>query len=103
MELEKFILQEKTLGQILDETLAKCPDNDAFIYVDSDLRQTWKEFAHDVDLLGKGLMALGVQKGEIIAVWAPNAPHWVTLMLAAARIGAIILTVNTTYKENELA
>lgn len=103
MELEKFILQEKTLGQILDETLAKFPDNDAFIYVDSDLRQTWKEFAHDVDLLGKGLMALGVQKGEIIAVWAPNAPHWVTLMLAAARIGAIILTVNTTYKENELA
>ncbi len=103
MKLEEFKIQNKTLGQILDSTVGKYAEKDAFIYVDGDLRQTWAEFARDVDSLAKGLMALGVEKGEIIAVWAPNVPHWATLMLAAARIGAIILTVNTTYKESELS
>lgn len=103
MKLEPFVLQKKTLGQILDETVAKYPDNDAFIYADRDLRQTWSQFSDDVDSLAKGLMALGIQKGEIVAVWATNVPHWVTLMLATARIGAVLLTVNTSYRENELA
>ena len=47
-------------------------------------------------------MAIGVQKGEKVAVWATNVPHWVTLMFATARIGAILVTVNTNYRETEL-
>ena len=65
-----FELREKTLGQILDETVARIPDKEAIVYADRNYRQTWREFADTVDLFAKGLMALGVQKGEKVAVWA---------------------------------
>lgn len=97
-----FELREKTLGQILDETVARIPDKEAIVYADRNYRQTWREFADTVDLFAKGLMALGVQKGEKVAVWASNVPYWVTLQFATAKIGAILITVNTNYREHEL-
>jgi len=99
---EPFVLRERTLGQILDEAVARCPDNDAVIYVDRDYRQTWREFSANVDHLAKGLMALGIQRGEKVAIWATNVPYWVGLMFATARIGAVLLTVNTNYREAEI-
>lgn len=95
-------LQELTLGQILDRTVEKYPDNDAIVYVDRDFRQTYRQFAEAVDEMAKGLMALGVRKGEKVAVWATNIPYWVTLQFATAKIGAVLLTVNTNYKSAEL-
>ena len=100
--METFAVRERTLGQILDETAAKYPDNDAVIYVDRDYRQTYREFAQLVDELAMGLMALGVQKGEKVAIWATNVPYWVALQFATAKIGAVLLTVNTNYRESEL-
>src|SRR6056297_2912080 len=95
-------LQEDTLGDILDEAVEKYPDNDAVIYVDRDFRLTYREFGELVDQMAKGLMALGVQKGEKMAIWATNIPHWVAFQFATAKIGAILLTVNTYYKSSEL-
>ncbi|HKJ64812.1 MAG TPA: AMP-binding protein [Desulfopila sp.] len=95
-------LKELTLGQILDRTVEKFPDNDAIVYVDRDFRLTYRQFSRTVDELAKGLMALGVQKGEKVAVWATNIPYWVTLQFATAKIGAVLLTVNTNYKSAEL-
>lgn len=100
--MESFAVRERTLGQILDETVARYPDNDAVIYVDRDYRQTYREFAQVVDDLAKGLMALGVQRGEKVAIWATNVPYWVALQFATAKIGAVLLTVNTNYRESEL-
>lgn len=102
MQLEPFVLQEKTLGALLDETIARYPDTDAVVQYERPVRQTWKEFGQCVDRLAKGLMALGIAKGDKIAIWATNVPHWVTLMFASARIGAILITVNTSYKAGEL-
>jgi len=97
------LLQNLTLGQILDRAVDTHPDNEAIIYVDRDYRQTYREFSESVDRVAKGLMALGVQKGEKVAVWATNIPYWVTLQFATAKIGAILLTVNTNYKTAELS
>ncbi|MGC9965418.1 MAG: AMP-binding protein [Syntrophobacteraceae bacterium] len=101
--MEKPLIQSLTLGQILDRTIAAYPDNDAVVYYDRDYRLTYREFGELVDQLAKGLMALGVQKGEKVALWATNVPHWVALMFATAKIGAIFLTINTLYKIAELA
>jgi fatty-acyl-CoA synthase len=95
-------LRELTLGQILDQTVEKFPDNPAIVYTDRDFRLTYKQFSQVVDETAKGLMALGVQKGEKVAIWATNIPFWVTLQFATAKIGAILLTVNTNYKTSEL-
>ena len=102
MGKENSPLRDLTLGQILDETVARYPDNDAIVYVDRDYRLTYRQFQRTVDEMARGLMALGVQKGEKVAVWATNIPHWVTLQFATAKIGAVLLTVNTNYKSAEL-
>ena len=101
--MSQTALRDITLGQMLDEAIAAHPDNDAVVYVDRDFRMTYEEFGRLVDQMAKGLMALGVEKGEKVAVWATNVPHWVALQFATAKIGAILLTVNTHYKESELA
>ena len=100
--MSDFALIEKTLGQVLDDTVSRFPNQTAFIFPDCELQWTWKEFQQEVDETAKGLMALGIQKGEKIAVWAPNVPHWVSFMFAAAKIGAVLMTVNTNYRSSEL-
>ncbi len=92
---------EKTLGQVLDETAEKYPDNDALVYVDGP-RYTYKEFKEIVDKVAKGLIKLGVKKGDHVAVWAYNVPEWVILQFATAKAGAVLVTVNTYYKAKEL-
>ena len=96
------VTREYTLGQLLDQTIARCGVNDAVVYADRDFRLTWYEFGEEVDRLARGLMALGVKRGEKIALWATNVPHWVVLMFAAAKIGAILLPLNTNYKLSEM-
>ncbi|GAB6059975.1 AMP-binding protein [Desulfonatronum parangueonense] len=101
--MDDSILREITLGQLLDEAVRNHPDNDAVVYVDRGFRLTYQEFGEVVDQLAKGLMHLGVRRGEKVAVWATNVPYWVALQFATAKIGAVLLTVNTNYKTNELA
>ena len=47
-------------------------------------------------------MAMGIKKGDKVAVWATNEPEWIVTMFASAKIGAILVTVNTNYKIFEL-
>ncbi|HBO98251.1 MAG TPA: AMP-binding protein [Verrucomicrobia bacterium] len=96
------VTREYTIGQLLDQSIARCGENDALVYPDRDFRLTWYEFGEEVDRLARGLMTLGVKRGEKIALWATNVPHWVVLMMAAAKIGAILLPLNTNYKSHEL-
>ncbi len=96
------IVIDKTIGQILNETVEKNPDGQAVVYVDRDYRLSWRQFREVVDDMAKGLLALGVEPGQKVAVWASNLPHWVALQFATAKIGAILLTVNTHYQRAEL-
>ncbi|MGE4297161.1 MAG: AMP-binding protein [Desulfovibrionaceae bacterium] len=95
-------LRNITLGQLLRETAQKYPDNDAVVYVDRNFRLTYRQFDDMVDRMAKGLMAMGIKKGDKVAVWATNVPYWVVMQFATARIGAVLLTVNTNYKIAEL-
>lgn len=96
------ITRDLTLGQALSAAVVKVPEQDAVVYADRDYRLSWREFSDQVDLMAKGLMALGVQKGDKVAIWATNVPHWVTLQFATAQIGAVLLTVNTNNKIAEI-
>ena len=95
-------LREITLGNLLKETADRNPDTEAVVYVDRDFRLTYREFDELTDTIAKGLMGLGVKKGEKVAVWANNVPYWVALQFATAKIGAVLLTVNTHYRSHEL-
>ncbi|MDR1947716.1 MAG: AMP-binding protein, partial [Desulfovibrio sp.] len=103
MRSDTFMLQEKTLGSMLDDAVSRFPDREAVVYFGTGMRRTWTEFSRDTDELARGLMALGLGKGDKVGIWAPNVPHWLTLMFATARIGVVLVTVNTSYGDRELA
>ena len=92
----------KTIGEILEETVKLFPDNDALVYVNKNLKLSYYEFNEYCDNLAKGLMSIGINKGDHIAIWANNIPEWVFLQFASAKIGAVLVTVNTYYKSFEL-
>ncbi len=96
------ITRDLTIGAAFDLAVARFPEQDAIVYADRDYRLSWRQFSDQVDRMAKGLMALGVKKGDKVAIWATNVPHWVTLQFATAKIGAILLTINTNYKIAEI-
>lgn len=91
-----------TLGQLLEKWARELPDHDFLVYPDRGLRFTYKEFNERVDNIAKGLLQLGVTKDSKIGIWAKNVPDWITMFFAAAKIGAVLVTVNTNYKNAEL-
>ncbi|MDR1730385.1 MAG: AMP-binding protein [Prevotellaceae bacterium] len=95
-------LSDRTLGDWLEHWAETTPDKEYIVYSDRDLRFTWKQFNRRVDELAKGLMAIGVEKGSHVGIWATNVPDWLTFLYATAKIGAVLVTVNTNYKQHEL-
>lgn len=91
-----------TIGDLLDQMAASQPENDALVYPDRDLRYSYQEFRLVCDQAAKGLMKLGIKKGDNIAIWATNVPQWVITQFGSAKMGAVLVTVNTNYKEFEL-
>ncbi len=91
------------LGQYFEMQVAKHAGNDFIVYPDRDLRWTYRQFNERVDQLAKGLLAIGIGKGDHVGVWARNIPDWLTLCFATAKIGAVLVTVNPVYKAHELA
>ena len=99
---EGYKLWERTLGEWLEYWAETTPDKEYIVYSDRDLRFTWSKFNERVDNLAKGLISIGVKKGSNVGIWATNVPDWLTFLYATAKIGAVLVTVNTNYKQNEL-
>lgn len=83
-----------TIGGLLDLVAERRPDDDALVYPDRDLRYTYREFKEVVERCARALMALGLEKGDHVAVWGQNVPEWVTLQFATGKMGAVLVTVN---------
>lgn len=96
----KFI--ENTLGGVLDDLSKNNPNGWAVRYTDRNYFRTWKELNDEADLIARGMMSLGVKKGDHVAIWATNTPEWILTLFAAAKIGAVLVTVNTNFKIFEL-
>jgi fatty-acyl-CoA synthase len=95
-------LRNITIGALLEETAAKFPTHQAVKYIETEFDKTYYEFNNKVDRIAKGLLGMGFQKGDHVTVWATNYPQWLALMFATAKIGVVLVTANTNYKENEL-
>ncbi len=83
---------------MLDKVANEYPDHDAVIYTDRQFRKTYREFNEICNETAKAFMAMGIKKDDKVAVWATNYPEWVISLFAAAKIGAVLVTVNTNYK-----
>jgi len=91
-----------TIGRVLQQTADRIPDQDAVVFPQLGFKQSWREFQTAVDVAARGLMALGIKRGDHVAVWATNVPQWVTLQFATARMGAVLVTINPAYRAFEL-
>ncbi len=95
-------LSERTIGEWLEYWAEKTPEKEYIVYSDRDLRFTWKDFDERVNNMAKGLLAIGVKPGSHVGIWATNVPDWLTFLYAGAKIGAVLVTINTNYKQHEL-
>ncbi|MDE2780023.1 MAG: AMP-binding protein [Chloroflexota bacterium] len=91
-----------TIGELLGRQAGQLGDRDALVHVDWNIRYTWSEFKEECDRIARGLMALGIGKGDHVALWATNYPEWVVAQFATAQIGAVLVTVNPAYRTHEL-
>ncbi len=91
-----------SLNQLLRQKTQEDPEHEFMVYSDRDLRFTYAQFDKRVDDLACGLYSIGVRKGDHLGIWATNVPDWLTYMFACARLGAVAVTVNTSYKLHEL-
>src|SRR5260370_3507531 len=105
-ESEGVVLLNTTIGEALEQQAELRPEKEALVYsypeLGLNLRLNFHQYRDEVDRVSKGLMALGIAKGDHVAVWAPNVPEWIFLLMALARIVAVMVTVNTAYKASDL-
>ena len=94
---------EETIGQNFERTVASHPDVEALVDVAVDRRWTYGELNAEIDLIARGLMALGIETGERVGMWAPNCAEWTIVQYATAKIGAILVNINPAYRTHELA
>ena len=92
----------ETLGAVLERFAAEAPDRDFMVFPDRNLRFSYAEFNRRVDNLARGLLAIGIRKGDHVGIWATNVPDWLTFLFATAKIGSITVTINTAYRTHEL-
>ncbi|TPG15170.1 AMP-binding protein [Pedococcus bigeumensis] len=95
-------LLEQTIPDNLDATVARFGDRDALVDVAQGIRWTYAEFAAEVDRLARALLATGLVKGERVGIWAPNCAQWTVVQYATAKLGAILVNINPSYRTHEL-
>lgn len=95
-------LVSETVGSMLDRAVERWPDREALVSRHQHIRWSWRELADRADRFAAGLVALGLRKGDRIGIWSPNNAEWVVTMLAAARAGLIVVTINPAYRVQEL-
>ncbi|WP_321573732.1 AMP-binding protein [Nocardioides sp. Kera G14] len=96
-------LLEETIGASFERTVARYPEREALVEVESGRRWTWSELNADVDHLARGLLAEGIGRGDRVGIWAPNCAEWTVVQFATAKIGAVLVNVNPSYRTHELA
>ena len=95
-------LLEQTIGDNFDATVARFSDREALVDVHQGRRWTYAELARDVAQLARGLIAAGIGKGDRVGIWAPNCAEWVMVQYATAKMGAILVNINPSYRTHEL-
>ncbi|WP_216899817.1 AMP-binding protein [Nocardia alni] len=91
-----------TIGANLDRIVAIHGDRDALIDRGTGVRWSYRQFAAEVDAAALGLLSAGIGKGDRVGIWAPNRAEWTLAQYATAKIGAILVNINPSYRSHEL-
>jgi fatty-acyl-CoA synthase len=92
----------QTIGQNLEDTVARVPDNDALVVCHQGVRLSYAAFDANVDEVARGLLALGLEKGDRVGIWSPNHAEWALVQYATAKLGVILVNLNPAYRTHEV-
>ena len=95
-------LVQKTVGTLLEEIADRNSEREAVVYTDRNLRLTYRQFNEVCKETARAFMSLGIEKGDHLAIWATNTPEWLITQYATGKMGAVLVTVNTSYRAKEL-
>ncbi len=90
------------MGQLLDLVAEQFGDSLALKYHQLGINYNYSQFRDACNSAAKGFMAIGAEKGDKIAIWANNVPEWLYTQFGTGKMGAIMVTVNTSYRSFEL-
>jgi fatty-acyl-CoA synthase len=91
-----------TIGESLNRAAARFGDRDALISCHQAIRLTYSGLLHEVNRAARGLLRLGIERGDRVGIWSPNCAEWVITQFAAAKVGAILVNINPAYQRREL-
>lgn len=91
-----------TVGGLLDSAALKFPENEFLVDIPGGVRYSYREFLRGVNQMAKGFLKLGLKQGEHVALWAPNLSEWIITEFAIAKIGAVLISVDTNYQLQQL-
>ncbi|MGQ0577152.1 MAG: AMP-binding protein [Pseudonocardia sp.] len=91
-----------TIADNFDRTVAAQPGAEALVEVPTGRRWTYAQLRADVDTVARGLLALGLAKGDRLGIWSPNVAEWVLVQYATAKIGVVLVNINPAYRTHEL-
>ncbi|MGH9117859.1 MAG: AMP-binding protein [Acidimicrobiales bacterium] len=92
----------ETIGDNLERTARRFPDQEALISCHQDRRYTYAEFDAEVDRVARALLARGFDKGDRVGIWSPNCAEWVLVQYATAKVGVILVNINPAYRTHEV-
>jgi fatty-acyl-CoA synthase len=93
----------QTIGENLEATAARWPDNEALVVPYQGVRLTYRQFDAEVDHYARLLMGLGLDQGDRLGIWAPNCAEWALIQYATAKAGVILVNINPAYRSHEVA
>jgi len=93
---------EETIGANFARIAATYPDIESLVDAAARRRWTYAELDAEVDVVARGLMGMGIDRGDRVGLWAPNCAEWIVVQYAAAKIGAILVNINPAYRTHEL-
>lgn len=113
-EVENAWVWNLTIGDVLRETARQNPDRDALVFPrlrnhellsegGDSFRISYAQYDALVDEAAKAMMSQGIERGDHVGIWATNWPRWAIVQFAAARIGAVLVTINPAYRTDELS
>ncbi len=92
----------ETIGANLERTARRFGDREALVSRHQGLRYTYADFDAEVDRVARALLALGLEKGERVGIWAPNCAEWALVQYATAKLGVVLVNINPAYRTSEL-